>query len=55
MEEEAWRRDKLNIRKEETVDQFEEVVPKEYWGFRETVFVRGHLGSCLVSSEGLFY
>ena len=30
MEEEAWRRDELNIRKEETVDQFEEVVPKEY-------------------------
>jgi len=28
----------LNIRKEEIVDQFEEVVPKEYWGFRETVF-----------------
>ena len=38
MEEEAWRRDELNIRKEEKVDQFEEVVPKEYWGFRETVF-----------------
>jgi len=38
MEKEAWRRDELNIRKEETVDQFEEVVPKEYWGFREIVF-----------------
>ena len=38
MEEEAQRRNELNIRKEEIVDQFEEVVPKEYQGFRETVF-----------------
>jgi len=38
MKEEAWRKNELSIKKEETVDQFKEVVSKEYWGFRETVF-----------------
>jgi len=39
LEEEAWRREEINIRRTQQSDgQSKETIPKEYWSFKETVF-----------------